>query len=151
MKILMVCLGNICRSPMAEGIMKKMLEERVTLSWEVDSAAVGDWHRGQLPDSRAIKTAARFDIDITEQRARQITLEDLDYFDHVLVMDDEILESVFSLSDHPAHRQKVRLILDEAYPGENRIVPDPYYSGRFEESFLLIRIGCEAFLAGQGF
>lgn len=150
MKILMVCLGNICRSPMAEGIMKKMLEERANGPWEVDSAAVGDWHRGQLPDSRAIKTAARYDIDITDQRARQISADDLDYFDHVLVMDEEILESVLALSELPDHRKKVRLILDEAYPGEGRIVPDPYYSGRFEESFRLIRTACEAFLAGRG-
>jgi len=65
-------------------------------------------------------------------------------------MDEEILESILALSELPDHRKKVRLILDEAYPGEGRIVPDPYYSGRFEESFRLIRTACEAFLAGRG-
>lgn len=145
MKVLMVCLGNICRSPMAEGVLKKLIEEETAFSWEVDSAGVGHWHTGSPPDHRAIRTAASHGIDITGQKARPFETGDFDYFDHILVMDHEILESILAKSKKDLHRNKVRLLLDFAYPDEERIVPDPYFDDKFEESYRLIYKGCIGF------
>lgn len=145
MKVLMVCLGNICRSPMAEGILRKLLDDQ-NLTWEVDSAGVGHWHTGSPPDPRAIRTSARHGIDISGQKARSFQIQDFDYFDHILVMDDEILESIQAKSQQSTHRRKVNLLLDYQHPGQNRIVPDPYFDGQFEKSYQLIYEGCLSFL-----
>jgi len=145
MKVLMVCLGNICRSPMAEGVLKKLTEEQQDISWEVDSAGVGDWHTGSAPDHRAIRTAARHGIDISGQQARTFQLDDFEYFDHILVMDMDILESIVAKSQLARHREKVRLLLDFKYPDQQRIVPDPYFDGKFEQSYQLIYEGCLVF------
>lgn len=141
----MVCLGNICRSPLAEGILKKITSDHRQLSWEIDSAGVGHWHTGSPPDHRAIQTAARHGIDISDQKARPFQLQDFDFFDHILVMDDEIRESILAKSQEEAHWKKVSLLLDYQFPGQNRIVPDPYFDGRFEESYQLIYGGCLSF------
>ncbi|MBK7437473.1 MAG: low molecular weight phosphotyrosine protein phosphatase [Saprospiraceae bacterium] len=152
MKILMVCLGNICRSPMAEGVMKNLLTERQVLypgiltSWEVDSAGIGDWHAGDRPDHRAISTARQHQIDISDQRARQIRLNDFDYFDHILVMDEDNLADALRLAPTVDHELKVRLLMDYKYPGQQVMVPDPYYTNLFDESFKLIHEGCLAFI-----
>jgi protein-tyrosine phosphatase len=145
MKILMVCLGNICRSPMAEGVMKKLLLDRSIFNWEVDSAGIGNWHEGDWPDHRAIKTAKNHGIDITIQRARQIRSSDFEYFDHILVMDEENLRDAKKLSSGK-YVHKIRLLLDFKYPNQSKSIPDPYFTHRFEESYQLICEGCEAFL-----
>ncbi len=119
MKILMVCLGNICRSPLAEGIMRSKLNE----DFFVDSAGTGDWHVGQLPDKRSIAIAKSYGIDISMQRARQFQVEDFDIFDRIFVMDASNLKNVLVLAQTDEHRKKVRLILNE------KDVPDPYYGG----------------------
>ena len=141
----MICLGNICRSPMAEGVMKKLLLDRNILDWEVDSAGIGNWHEGDWPDHRAIKTAKKHGIDITVQRARQIRSSDFEYFDHILVMDEENLRDARKLAagkyDH-----KIQLLLDYKYPDQGKAIPDPYFTHRFEESYQLIYEGCEAFI-----
>src|SRR5690606_38658263 len=87
MKILMVCLGNICRSPMAEGIMRHLVEEK-GLDWEIDSAGTGGWHIGEAPDPRAIATAKKHGIDISRLQARKFTYRDFGNFDHIFAMDD---------------------------------------------------------------
>ncbi len=120
----MVCLGNICRSPLAEGLLaSKLPEDRFT----VDSAGTGDWHVGQQPDKRSIAIAKTRGLDISCQRGRQFTAEDFDRFDHIYAMDMENLRNTLALARNDEDRQKVRLILDVLFPGENVEVPDPYF------------------------
>ncbi len=149
MRILMVCLGNICRSPLAEGILKRKAAER-GLDWFVDSAGTGFWHSGEVPDSRSIDTARQFGIDITDQRARQFKPADLDTFDRIFVMDTQNLRDVLRHAQNDAHRAKIDLILNQLYPGENRSVPDPYYDDDgFGEVFRMLDMACEIFIRSQ--
>lgn len=147
MKILMVCLGNICRSPLAEGIMKQKIRA-AELDWFVDSAGTGSWHVGELPDSRSIAKAREYGMDIRDQRARQFQREDFDHFDKIFVMDTQNLRDVLHLTDSPEHRAKVELILEQSHPGEARSVPDPYHDDDgFEEVFRMLDVACAAYLA----
>lgn len=147
MKILMVCLGNICRSPLAEGIMKQKIRE-AELDWMVDSAGTGHWHAGQLPDRRSIVTAGQHGIDITDQRARQFQILDFERFDKIFVMDTQNLRDVLRLARTEEHRAKVELMLNQIHPGQDRSVPDPYYDDDgFEEVFQMLDRACEAFVA----
>ena len=141
-KILMVCLGNICRSPLAEGILKSKADSSKVF---IDSAGTGHWHIGDLPDKRSIAIAEKYDIDITNQRGRQFTTEDFQKFDHILVMDLSNKENVLTLAKTNSDRQKVRLILDYVFPNENVDVPDPYYGGDtgFENVYKLLDEACE--------
>jgi protein-tyrosine phosphatase len=147
MKILMVCLGNICRSPLAEGIMQDKIDQ-YALGWTTDSAGTGGWHSGELPDPRSIATARDHGIDILHQRARQITRRDLDEFDHILVMDASNYQNVLQLAQNDQQRQKIELIRNFAQPGQNLQVPDPYYGGNdgFERVFDMLDEACEAFI-----
>jgi len=147
MRILMVCLGNICRSPLAEGILKHKVRQH-GLAWTVDSAGTGAWHVGELPDARSIAVARHFGIDITDQRARQFRPEDFEQFDHIFVMDVQNLRDVLRLAPRQEHRQKVRLLLDVLHPNEGREVPDPYYGGAdgFESVFRLIEAACDGLI-----
>ncbi len=146
MRILMVCLGNICRSPLAEGIMQQKITQR-KLNWNVDSAGTGYWHVGDRPDPRSIATAKKFGIDITNQRARQIQPIDFEHFDLIFVMDTQNQRDVLRLAATDEYREKVRLILNESYPTENRSVPDPYYDDDgFEAVFQMLDDACDAFL-----
>ncbi|UGS23011.1 low molecular weight protein-tyrosine-phosphatase [Flavobacterium channae] len=140
-KILMVCLGNICRSPLAEGIMRSKLSEDFT----VDSAGTGGWHAGELPDKRSIATAKNRGLDITNQRARQFKKSDFDTFDHIFVMDNSNYKDVLALAPNDVAKSKVKLILNELFPGENVDVPDPYYGGQdgFENVFDMLDQACE--------
>ncbi|WP_267739876.1 low molecular weight protein-tyrosine-phosphatase [Myroides injenensis] len=125
-KILMVCLGNICRSPLAEGILKSKLPKD---SFLVDSAGTGAWHVGQQPDLRSIEVAQHYDIDISKQRARQFTIDDFDIFDRIYVMDQSNYENVVKLAPTEEAKNKVMLILNELQPEKNLEVPDPYFGG----------------------
>ena len=140
-KILMVCLGNICRSPLAEGIMRSKLSEDFT----VDSAGTGGWHAGELPDKRSIATAKNRGLDITNQRARQFKKSDFDTFDHIFVMDNSNYKDVLALAPNEEAKSKVKLILNEIFPNENVDVPDPYYGGQdgFENVFDMLDQACE--------
>lgn len=120
----MVCLGNICRSPLAEGILAAKLPKEKFI---VDSAGTGSWHIGSTPDSRSIATAKKNKIDISRQKGRQISIHDFEQFDYIYVMDNSNYEDVIRLTNNPEHHQKVQLILNELYPDENVDVPDPYY------------------------
>jgi len=140
MKILMVCLGNICRSPLAEGIMKTKLPE----DWIVDSAGTISMHEGEHPDKRAIKTAANHRIDISKQRSRPITTADFDNFDKIYCMDIDVLADVISKTKNEEQRQKISLFLEELEDHKNTEVPDPYWGDMkdFEEVFQLLEKGC---------
>lgn len=143
MKILMVCLGNICRSPMAEGIMKNIIDER-GLNWKVDSAGTGSWHTGEMPDARARSMASQRGIDISGQRARQVTSGDFDDYDLILAMDRSNLHDLQSLARDNRASEKVRAITDFAPDCGYSGVPDPYYDGSFEEVFGLLEKVCRA-------
>lgn len=142
MKILMVCLGNICRSPLAQGILEDKIKA-TGLSWTVDSSGTSAWHVGELPDSRSIQTANANGIDITDQRARQFVKNDFDDFDLILAMDVSNYNNVLNLAVHENHKSKVKMILNYAYPGENRSVPDPYYDNGFERVYEMLNLASD--------
>lgn len=142
----MVCLGNICRSPLAEGIMKQKALE-AGLEWEVDSAGTGHWHAGQRPDPRSISKARQYGIEISDQRARQFQPADFERFDRIFVMDTQNHHDVLRLAGKEEHKEKVELILDQIHPGEARSVPDPYYDDNgFEAVFQMLDRACEVFV-----
>jgi len=139
----MVCLGNICRSPLAEGILRHQLKVAGIMDWEIDSAGTGGWHGGELPDRRSIEVAKKYDIDITSQRARKLNGYDLENFDLIFAMDASNYNDILKLSQNKAERDKVKLIMNEAYPGQNKQVPDPYYNDNgFEEVFQMLDKAC---------
>jgi protein-tyrosine phosphatase len=145
MKILMVCLGNICRSPLAEGILKSKIKQ-AGLDWHIDSAGIGGWHAGELPDRRSIAVAKKYNIDLTDQRARKIKASDLDEFDWLLAMDGDNYKDILSYAKSENHRSKVAMIMNFAKPKSNEEVPDPYYDGRFELVYQMLDEACEAFV-----
>jgi len=138
----MVCLGNICRSPLAEGILKSKTDpDRVF----VDSAGTGNWHVNSPPDKRSVAIAQKYNLDITDQRGRQFTKKDFKEFDIIYVMDQSNKENVLALAESEADRSKVKLILDEIFPGENVEVPDPYYGGDsgFQDVYEMLDKACD--------
>lgn len=147
MKVLMVCLGNICRSPMAEGILRKKSVEN-NLSIEVDSAGTADYHVGEAPDPRAIETARKNGVDISGLRGRQFTRKDFSDFDRIYVMDRSNLKNVTQLARANEEESKVALILDSL--GTSGVeVPDPWYGGMkdFDETFRLLNEACDKIIA----
>ncbi len=146
MKILMVCLGNICRSPLAEGIMKHKATEK-GLDWEVGSAGTGSWHAGELPDSRSIEVADKHGIDITDQRARQFVKSDLDNYDLIFAMDASNYQDIIRMTDNENQKGKVHLIMNMSRPGMNQTVPDPYWGNDgFQNVYDMLDEACEAVL-----
>lgn len=147
-RVLMVCLGNICRSPTAQGVLEKMardagLADRI----QVDSAGTGDWHVGRPPDERAQAHALRRGVDLSAQRARQLTPRDFDDFDLVLVMDAANERAARALCPpHQAH--KLRRLTDFCTRHHAREVPDPYHGGAagFEAVLDLVEDACSGFL-----
>lgn len=136
----MVCLGNICRSPLAEGIMQ-YLADKERLDWEVDSAGTGNWHVGSPPDRRSIRAAYEQGVNISKQVCRLFRISDFDYFDLILVMDKSNLSDILALARNGEDRKKVKLLL-----GDN-IVPDPYHDDtQFAPVFKLVEAGCKAFI-----
>jgi protein-tyrosine phosphatase len=133
----MVCLGNICRSPLAEGIMRSKL----TKNYYIDSAGTGGWHAGEAPDKRSIQTARNHGIDISKQSARKFTITDFDSFDVIFVMDQSNYKDVINLAPNEAAKSKVQLLLDNS-----KEVPDPYYGTLedFEQVYQLLNQACEA-------
>ncbi len=120
----MVCLGNICRSPLAEGLLASKLPKETFL---VDSAGTGNYHVGKQPDQRSILVAKKNGLDITNQKARQFSPKDFDLFDYIYVMDSSNYDTVISLAKDENQKAKVDMILNYLFPGENVDVPDPYY------------------------
>lgn len=143
MKILMVCLGNICRSPLAEGIMQNKINAK-QLDWQVDSAGTGAWHVGNLPDPRSIDVANKYGIDITNQRARQFKAKDFDEFDYIFAMDASNFNNINKLAKNDMQKQKVTMIMNWENPGMNQGVPDPYYDNDgFELVYDMLDRACE--------
>ena len=141
----MVCLGNICRSPLAEGILKNLTKNKTYL---VDSAGTSNYHPDATPDPRSIIVAAKNGIDISTQQARQISIADLDRFDHILVMDQQNLSDVLALCSSEKQQKKVALITQAG--GLDVIdIPDPYYGDEenFEYVFSLLHESCTLWLA----
>jgi len=148
MRILFVCMGNICRSPTAEGVFRRVLRERAPdLAIEIDSAGTHDWHIGKPPDERALQAARRRGIDLSQLRARQVSVEDFERFDLVLAMDEENLSELRRIAPRH-HHERIRLIMDYAPGALRRTVPDPYYGGPqgFEEVLDLLEEAAEGLL-----
>jgi len=145
MKILMVCLGNICRSPLAEGILTRLIEEE-GINWEVDSAGTGSWHIGESPHNGSIDVARQNGIDISHQKARQFSTQDFELFDLILAMDTENYSNIISLAPKEEYKKKVKMILNYSRPGMNMAVPDPYFTGGFDEVFSLLDDACKHLL-----
>lgn len=122
----MVCLGNICRSPLADGLLLRKIKEQ-GLNIKVDSAGTANYHIGKAPDSRMIRTAAAHGTPIDFLRARQFTPHDFENFDLILVMDPSNFQNVLRLANSHEEKQKVKYLLDFLYPNQNQSVPDPYY------------------------
>lgn len=139
----MVCLGNICRSPLAEGIMQHLINKN-NLDWEVDSAGTASYHVGELPDKRSQAVAKKHGIDITHQRARQFHFPDFETFDLIYVMDSMNYQDVKRQSETDEETSKIKLIMNEAVPGRNINVPDPYWDNDgFEKVFGMLYEACE--------
>lgn len=138
----MVCLGNICRSPLAEGILSAKAKA-LNLNWEVDSAGTGGWHSGEMPDRRSIEIAKMNGIDITNQRARKVRSTDFEDFDYIFAMDTNNFQDLIKWTLDDAERAKIKLILNEIYPNEERSVPDPYWDDNgFEKVFKMLDAAC---------
>lgn len=137
----MVCLGNICRSPLAEGILQSKLPSG---KFTIDSAGTGDYHIGSLPDKRSIEVARKYDLDISNQRGRQFSEADFDRFDIIYVMDSSNYENVIKKARNDKDIEKVKMILNEIYPGQNHDVPDPYTGGiqGFDSTFKMLDEAC---------
>lgn len=147
MKILMVCLGNICRSPLAEGILQHKVNE-AGLSWKVDSAGTNGYHIGEPPHHLSQKVAKLNGIDICEQRARHFKPSDLEEYDQLYAMSQDVIEEMKIMAVNKWKDDKVKLLLDELHPGEELDVPDPWYGPEpgFHEAFKLINAACEKIL-----
>ncbi|HIE73569.1 MAG TPA: low molecular weight phosphotyrosine protein phosphatase [Flavobacteriales bacterium] len=141
-QILMVCLGNICRSPLAEGILKAKTNH---LDVVVDSAGTAAYHVGEQPDIRSIEIANKYGIDLTSQRARQFSVNDFDKFDKIYAMDSSNYANIISLARDKKDRNKVDVILNESNPKSFQSVPDPYYGGEngFQDVYEMLEEACD--------
>jgi len=138
----MVCLGNICRSPLAEGLLASKLNPS---NFEVASAGTGGWHVGDPPDPRSIAVAQKNGLDISQQRGKQFSTYDFEIYDHIFVMDNSNYSDVTKLATSEEEKQKAQLILDEIFPGEKVDVPDPYYGGDrgFDDVYDMLDQACD--------
>ncbi len=140
----MVCLGNICRSPLAEGILKRKLIENAK-DWEVDSAGTSAYHQGALPDDRSIVIADAYQLDIRDQRSRKVRPEDLNYFDHIFAMDSSNYQDLVAICNDDHQRAKIMMIMNMAEPNLNINVPDPYWGNDgFDLVYKMLDKACEA-------
>jgi protein-tyrosine phosphatase len=146
--LLFVCLGNICRSPLAEGIFLQLVQEAgLADRFEIDSAGTGAWHVGERPDARAAMVASRHGVEL-DSRARQITNEDLARFDYVIAMDRENLLNIERLADSSDSEAEIHLLRDYDEGAEGDDVPDPYYGGAsgFETVYEMVHRSCQNLL-----
>lgn len=135
----MVCLGNICRSPIAHGLLKYKAD-KLGLDWEVDSAGTSDWHEGELPHEDSIKVMQQHGIDITYQRSRPIEMADIEHFDLIYVMDSSNYDTVNTMAKTQQQKDKIKYIMNEVHPGKNEKVPDPWSLGfeHYEEVYQML-------------
>jgi len=151
MKILMVCLGNICRSPLAEGILQHKAEV-AGLSWHIESAGTNGYHIGEAPHHLSQKVAHLHGIDISCQRARRFTAADFDRFDKIYAMADDVIDEMRRIAKNKFDPTKVDLLMNEVYPGKNMSVPDPWYGTEpgYHEVYALIDEACDAIIEKYG-
>ncbi|MEO6537506.1 MAG: low molecular weight protein-tyrosine-phosphatase [Ferruginibacter sp.] len=147
MRILIVCLGNICRSPLAEGILQKKASE-AGLAWKIESAGTNGYHCGQAPHHLSQKVAKKNGIDISQQLSRKFTKNDMAEYSRIYVMAADVLHEVKSISGKSFDEKKVDFFLNELYPGKNKDVPDPWYGDEdgYDAAYELIDAGCNAII-----
>lgn len=139
----MVCLGNICRSPLAEGILKHKCAKH-KLDWYIDSAGTGKWHLGSAPDKRSVQIAAKHGIDITELRARSVHSSDYEEFDIIFAMDNANYRDLMKWALDKTEENKVKMIMNEVYPTEDISVPDPYFDDNgFQTVYDMLDKACD--------
>jgi protein-tyrosine phosphatase len=145
MKILMVCLGNICRSPLAEGILQEKAF-KAGLPWSVESAGTNGCHNGEPPHHLSQKVARQNGIDISRQRSRRFIEDDFDWYDKIYVMAQEVIEDLKRITGKKYNGAKVELLMNEVYPGRNMDVPDPWYGPEpgYHEVYKMIDRACDA-------
>lgn len=143
----MVCLGNICRSPVADGLMRLRSTER-NLNVTVDSCGTGNYHIGEAPDLRSQTSCQVNGVDISMLKARQFHTDDFETFDHILCMDQKNLKDILALARNEAQASKVHLFMDGLHPDSPTDVPDPYFGGQdgFKKVFHMVDEGCHAWL-----
>ncbi len=144
MKILMVCLGNICRSPLAEGILQYKAQQ-AGLNWVIDSAGTNGYHNGEAPHQLSQRVAKLNGINISHQRSRKLTPEDFDRFDRIFAMAEDVVDDMKRIGRNQFNPLKVDLLMDELYPGEKREVPDPWAGPEdgYHEVYALINQACD--------
>jgi protein-tyrosine phosphatase len=147
MKILMVCLGNICRSPLAEGILEHKAK-KAGLNWQIDSAGTNGYHTGEPPHKLSQKVARLNGIEICNQRARDFVKEDFDRYDKIYAMAEDVIDDIKSISGSKYDASKVELFMNELYPGKNKSVPDPWYGTEpgYHEVYKIIDQVCDAII-----
>jgi protein-tyrosine phosphatase len=144
MKILMVCLGNICRSPLAEGILQDKVF-KAGLNWVVESAGTNGYHTGEAPHHLSIKVALQNGIDIRQQRSRKFVAEDFDRYDKIYAMAEDVMDDIKRIAKNKFDTKKADLLLNELFPQQNLEVPDPWYGPEkgYHEVYELIDKACE--------
>lgn len=139
----MVCLGNICRSPLAEGVLRHKAQQK-GLNWHIESAGTGAWHVGQAPDPRSQKVALLHGIDISKQKAQQFSPYHLETFDKIYAMDSSNYQDIIRHAKNELEKNKVELLMNNTEPGKNKAVPDPYYDDNlYEVVYQMIDEACE--------
>lgn len=134
---MMVCLGNICRSPLAHGILEDRIRTQ-NLPWSVESSGTSGWHIGEKPDGRSIDVARENGIDLGAQRSLKFEKSHLDEYDLIIAMDSNNFSDITKLAISDKQKSKVKLLLNYSHPNENRQVPDPYYAGGFQSVYDMI-------------
>jgi protein-tyrosine phosphatase len=148
MKILMVCLGNICRSPLAEGILQEKAW-KAGLQWSVESAGTNSYHIGEAPHPLSQKVARLNKIDISKQRSRRFVAEDFDRFDKIYAMSDDVIDDMKRIAKNKFDEKKTDLLLNELFPGKNVDVPDPWYGPEpgYHDVFKMINDACDVVIS----
>lgn len=143
----MVCLGNICRSPLAEAVLKYKAAEAM-LPWQVDSAGTNGYHTGEAPHHLSQKIALQHGIDISAQRARRFTAADFSQYDRIYAMAMDVIEDMQHIAGNQYNASRVDLLMNELYPGKNREVPDPWYGPErgYHEVYDMITKACDAII-----
>jgi len=145
-KILFVCMGNICRSPTAEGSFRSIVsKQELSDFFEIDSAGTHAYHIGNPPDSRSQQSARKYGVDLSNQRARQVHESDFYYYDHIIAMDSDNIDILKSICPTDSQSQ-IKLLLDYLPEASLQSVPDPYYEGKFNEVFEMVYEACTSFL-----
>jgi protein-tyrosine phosphatase len=150
MKILMVCLGNICRSPLAEGILQEKAF-KAGLHWSVESAGTNGYHNGEAPHHLSQKVASKNGIDISRQRSRAFSVKDFEVYDKIYAMAEDVIEDMKRIAGRKFNASKVELLMNELHPGKDLDVPDPWYGPEpgYHEAYKMIDRACEAIIENQ--